>query len=322
MSSTQRHLFIRAEDANPHMQWPEAIEALRAGHLLPRANIADVFLGPSHGSLLSRSAYIEGLGFGVKSVTVFGVNPSVGLPTVQGAMQVFEPEHGRLLAIIDSRLITDWKTAADSVLGAQLLARADSETLLVVGAGAVARSLIRAYVAGFSSVRRVLVWARRIEQAQALIDEISLHIRAREVDLRAVADLAAGAAKADIIASATMAREPIILGEWVKPGTHVDLIGAFKADMREADDLLISSGRLFVDSKESTLHHIGELCIPMSQGVIRESDVVGDLYDLVGENVPARLSNQDITIYKNGGGAHLDLMMAGYIARVARGDTP
>jgi ornithine cyclodeaminase len=312
--------FIQAQEVGPHMTWSEAIKALRTGHLRARATQSDVFLGPAQGSLLSRAAHIEGLGFGVKSVTVFGDNPRAGLPTVQGAMQVFEPEHGRLVAIIDSRLITEWKTAADSVLGAQLLARADSETLLIVGAGAVARSLVHAYAAGLPSLRKIGVWARRPEQARALVAEVSAQNPPPGVALSAVLDLATGAARADIIASATMAREPILLGEWVKAGTHVDLIGAFKADMREADDALISAGRLFVDSRESTMHHIGELCIPLAQGVIEEADVLGDLYDLCAEERrggQARCSRQDITIFKNGGGAHLDLMMAGYIAEVA-----
>lgn len=109
---------ITYEDASPLVSWPEAVAALRAGHALPKAEIGDMFLGPSAGSLLSRDAFIKGLGFGVKSVAVFGGNPAIGLPTIQGAMFMFEPEHGQLAAIIDSKLVTELKTAADSVLGA------------------------------------------------------------------------------------------------------------------------------------------------------------------------------------------------------------
>ena len=291
------------------LSWTEAVEALRAGHLRPKAQVADIFLGPADATLLSRGAFIDGLGYGVKSVTVFDRNPAHGLPTIQGAMFVFEPQYGQLEAIIDSRLVTEFKTAADSVLGARFLARPGSAHLLIVGAGTVARSLIKAYRALFPHLERVSIWARRVEQSTAL---------AREFDdepfsVVAVADLATAAAEADIITSATMARDPVLRGAWIRPGTHVDLIGAYKADMREADDALISGGSLFVDSRETTINHIGELTIPIASGVIAAEAVRGDLYDLV-QGQTGRQSDDEITVYKNGGGAHLDLMTARYIS--------
>ncbi|WP_404405202.1 ornithine cyclodeaminase family protein [Pelagibacterium halotolerans] len=303
--------LITYDDAAALVDWPGAVAALREGHARPKAQVGDIFLGPSEGSLLSRGAFIEGLGFGVKSVTVFGGNPAAGLPSIQGAMLMFEPTHGTLTAIIDSRLVTELKTAADSVLGASLLARPDSETLLIVGAGAVARSLIDAYTALFPSIKRIRIWARRNEQAEALAREVQV----AGMDIVATADLAEAAGKADIISSATMAREPVLRGAWIKPGTHVDLIGAFKADMREADDALISESALFVDSRDTTIHHIGELMIPIAAGVITADSVRGDLYDLVGGTAPGRQSETEITLFKNGGGAHLDLMIAEYIAQ-------
>lgn len=308
---------ITYEDAAPLVTWPEAVAALRADHSLPKAQVGDIFLGPSEGSLLSRGAYIEGLGFGVKSVTVFGANPSVGLPSIQGAMFMFEPEHGQLAAIIDSKIVTELKTAADSVLGATFLARPDSETLLIVGAGTVARSLIAAYTAVLPSIQKILVWARRVEQAEALVAGISLP----GIDIAAISDLPAAAAQADIISTATMARDPVLRGEWIRPGTHVDLIGAFKADMREADDALISSASLFVDSRDTTIHHIGELMIPIANGVITEKTVLGDFYDLVSGDAKARQSEDEVTLFKNGGGAHLDLMTARYISEKVAGAT-
>lgn len=301
---------ITYDDAAAHVTWPGAVEALRAGHKRPQARVADVFLGPADGSLLSRSAYIEGLGFGVKSVTVFGQNPTFDLPTVQGAMLVFEPAHGQLSAIVDSRLVTELKTAADSVLGASLLARPGSQSLLIVGAGTVARSLIKAYTAVLPSITRVRVWARRAEQAHALADSF----QDSALDIAAVSDLPAAAAEADIISTATMAKAPVLHGDWISPGTHVDLIGAFKADMREADDTLMTRGALFVDSRDTTIAHIGELMIPIAAGVISAESVKGDFYDLVGGRVAGREKDTDITVFKNGGGAHLDLMTAGYIA--------
>ena len=294
------------------LRWTEAVEALRVGHLRPRAEVADVFLGPGDATLLSRSAFIEGLGYGVKSVTVFGGNPAIGLPTVQGAMLVFEPGHGRLEAVIDSRLVTELKTAADSVLGARILARPDSADLLVVGAGTVAASLVSAYSETFPRLERVSIWARRPEQSAAL----ARALEAGPIPVSAVPDLAEAAAEADIVSSATMAWEPILRGAWIGAGTHVDLIGAYKADMREADDALISGGTLFVDSRETTIGHIGELAIPLRRGVIALDAIKGDLYDLV-QGRAGRSSGGEITVYKNGGGAHLDLMIARYIAEKA-----
>jgi ornithine cyclodeaminase/alanine dehydrogenase-like protein (mu-crystallin family) len=302
-------LQITYEDGIERMSWVDAIDALRAGHRRPKAQIADMFLGPSDGTLLSRGAYVEGLGYGVKSVTVFGANPMGGLPSVQGAMLVFEPAQGRLEAIIDSRLVTEIKTASDSVLGALLLARPDSQHLLIVGAGTVARSLIAAYSAMFPRLTRISIWARRPEQAEALARDHA----GSKVPVTQVADLACVAAQADIISSATMAREPILQGNWIKPGTHIDLIGAYKTDMREADDALIAQGALFVDSRETTITHIGELVIPIDRGVISADSVLGDLYDLIGDHAPGRQGSDMVTIYKNGGGAHLDLMIATYI---------
>ncbi|WP_043766332.1 ornithine cyclodeaminase family protein [Roseivivax isoporae] len=300
-------------DATAHrLSWRGACDAILAGHRRPRAEIGDTFLGPSDATLLSRAAYIPDLGYGVKSVSVVAGNAARGLPTVQGAMLVFAPGDGALSAVIESRLVTEFKTAADSVLGAELLARPDSRTLLVVGAGTVARSLVRAYSAIFPGLERIAVWARDADKARAFAEPF----RDEGLPVEPAPDLAAAAAEADIVSTATMTRTPILRGDWIRPGTHVDLIGAFKADMREADDALIAGGRLFVDSRETTLHHIGELMIPLASGALREADVRADLYDLAA-GAEGRTSPRDITVFKNGGGAHLDLMIAGYIASVA-----
>lgn len=310
--ATSRPQLVFYEEAAPRLTWPDAVQAIRQGHALAPAEIRDSFLGPPEGTMMSRSAYIPGLGYGAKCFTVLDANAARGLPTVQGAMLVFAPDTGSLQAIIDSRLVTEFKTAADSVLGASLLARPDSRRLLVVGAGTVAESLVRAYTAALPGIDEVTLWARRPEQAQALVARLA-DVPAR---LAVAQDLPGALARADIVSSATMARQPVILGRHVRPGTHVDLIGAYKADMREADDDLIRRGALFVDSRATTIGHIGELAIPMAAGVIAPDHVLGDLYDLVRPDARRRASLDEITIYKNGGGAHLDLMIAAHIARI------
>ncbi|MFT3691301.1 ornithine cyclodeaminase family protein [Paenirhodobacter sp.] len=312
MASSKAPRLLSYDAAIGRLDWPGAVEALRQGHGLPRAQIADVFLGPPTGTMMSRSAFIPGLGYGAKTFTVFDGNAAIGLPTVQGAMLVFDSETGVLQAVVDSPLVTEFKTAADSVLGASLLARPDSRHLLIVGAGTVAASLVRAYTAVLPGIERVTVWARRAEQARELV----AGLKGIGADLAVTEDLQTAVGQADIISSATMARQPVILGDWVRPGTHVDLIGAFKADMREADDALMAKASLFVDSRETTLNHIGELLIPIASGAITRDSVRGDLYDLVRPGALRRQSGEDITVFKNGGGAHLDLMIAVWIARM------
>ncbi len=309
--------YITYDGAIHLVTWKGAVAAIREGHSLPKAQIGDLFLGPKTATLLNRAAYIEGLGYGVKAVTVMDANSSKGLPTIQGGMMVYDPMNGALNAIIDSKLVTELKTAADSVLGAQLLARNNSKKMLIVGAGVVAESLVRAYHEMFPSLETISIWARRVDQAESLVARLA----DLKVNLVVAENLAAAAAQSDIISSATMAREPVLKGEWISPGTHIDLIGAYKADMREADDVLISKGSIYVDSRETTLHHIGELMIPLAAGVILETDIKGDFYDLTVGEQSARTSDNEITVFKNGGGAHLDLMIADYIARVVSIDS-
>lgn len=307
--------FITAETADALLSWPAVVDALSHGHTLPRADVGDLFLGPPTGTLMSRGAYIEGLGYGVKTFTVTDGNAARGLPTVQGAMLVFDPDTGTPTAIIDSALVTKWKTAADSALGARLLARPDSRHLVIVGAGTVAANLAEAYAAIFPALETITIWARRMEQGEALAAELAYLGPA----VRAAEDLSQAVAQADIVSSATMARSPVICGEWLAPGTHVDLIGAFKADMREADDVVLTRGTLFADARATTLHHIGEYKIPLEAGIITEDDLRADLYDLISGGASGRASEDEITVYKNGGGAHLDLMTASAISAVVSG---
>ncbi|SME97845.1 ornithine cyclodeaminase [Tistlia consotensis] len=305
--------FIRKEDAAGKLSWGAVADALEAGHRLPKARLRDVLVEGGRTTMLNRTAWIEGLGFAVKAVTVVPENAARGLPTVQGAVLVFGDLEGELEAVIDGVLVTDWKTASDSVLGARLLARPDSRRLLVVGAGTVAGNLVRAYSEVFPGLEEIALWNRTAARAQALAGELA----AEGLSVTLAEDLAEAAGQADIVACATMARSPVLQGDWIRPGTHVDLVGAYKADMREADDALLAKARLFVDSRDTTIGHIGELMIPLASGVIVESDVLADLYELAAGRA-GRRDPAEITLFKNGGGAHLDLMTAKAILRAVQ----
>ncbi len=308
--------IIGAEDVAGKVGWRQIADAIEAGHRLPRAELGDQFLRRGSDVLLSRSAWIDGLGVGVKSVTVMSDNAAANLPSVQGAMLVFEDRHGALRAVIDGPLVTYWKTAGDSVTAARRLARPDSRRLVILGAGVVAASLISAYLEVFPNIKEIVVWNRTASRAEALIAS-TMDVPAR---LRISTDLPADVSRADIIATATMSTAPVLQGDWVSPGAHVDLIGAFTADMREADDALMRKGVLFVDSRETTLGHIGELMDPIARGVIAPFDIRGDFYDLFdGKGGMGRIDPSEITVFKNGGGAHLDLMTAGALIDAAGG---
>ena len=282
------------------LNWLSLTDALMAGHKLPKAEVSDSLLQRGDDTLLNRSAWIDGLGQAVKVATIFPGNTALEQPSINGVVALFDDQVGTLAAIIDFHLVTKWKTAGDSLLAARHLARADSETILIVGAGTVAASLLEAYAALFPEAR-FLLWNRSKDRAEALAQ--------RCPTAEVCAELKSAVQEADIICCATMSTTPLLEGSWLKPGQHIDLIGAYRPDMREADDETMRRGRLFVDSRDSTLAHIGELREPLAAGVIEESDVLADFYAL--ERFTRK--PEDITVFKNGGGAHLDLMTCRYI---------
>ncbi len=296
---------IIGPEAEALLSWQGLTDAIEAGHRLPRAEIKDLFLYRGGDTILNRAAWIDGLAQLVKVATVFPGNAASGLPSVNGAVTVFHDKTGELQALVDFHLVTKWKTAGDSLLAAKKLARPGAQVILLVGAGTVARSMVQAYASHFSDAR-FLVWNRSPAAADAMA--------AADARVTAVTDLADAVAQADIICSATMSKEPLIRGAWLRPGQHVDLIGAYRPDMREADDEVMRRASVFVDSRATTIHHIGEIKDPIARGVMAESDIRADFYDLA-QGLYRRSSPDEITVAKNGGGAHLDLMTAHYILR-------
>ena len=293
---------IVPKEAEALLSWRGLLDAFEAGHRLPLSDIKDMFLYRDKDTILNRGAWIDGLGALVKAATVFPGNAAKGLPTIYGVVSLFDDVTGDLNAILDFHLVTKWKTAGDSLLSASRLARKESREFLLVGAGAVARSMVEAYSSVFPEAR-FTVWSRTRESAAAM-------------GLPVADDLETAVRKADVICSATMATSPLIKGEWLQPGQHIDLIGAYKPGMREVDDRAMQRARVFVDSRKTTIHHIGELMDPIASGAITEADVVADFYD--DPALFSRRSEDEITIAKNGGGAHLDLMTANYIAECWR----
>lgn len=296
-------------EAEAFMTWDGLLRALEAGHGLPRAEINDLLLFRDADVMLDRAAWISGLGALVKVATIMPGNAARGLPTIHGIVTLFEDVTGVPTAHVDFHLVTKWKTAGDSLLAATRLARRDSRRFLLVGAGTVARSMIEAYSSQFPGAE-FTVWNRSPEGAAKMAAEVP--------GLKVAGDLEAAVKAADVICTATMAKAPLIRGAWLQPGQHLDLIGAYNPSMREVDDEAMARARIFVDSRATTIHHIGELIDPIASGAISEADVLGDFYDLASGRF-ARGSDSEITIAKNGGGAHLDLMTANYALECWRG---
>ena len=293
--------IIPFDEGERALDWLSLCAAFQAGHDRPRAEIADSLLYRGDDTLLNRAAWIDGLGLAVKSATIFPGNAARDLPSINGGVSLYDDATGTLAAIVDFHLVTKWKTAGDSLYAATRLARADSREILIVGAGTVAQSLWQAYGAAFPEAE-FTVWNRtraRAEEMAAACDGIKV-----------ADDLEQAVRAADIVTCATMTTEPLLKGEWLQPGQHIDLIGAYRPDMREADDAALRRARLFVDSIETTVGHIGEIAIPMAAGTIARDDIVADYYD---RQAFQRLSEDEITLFKNGGGAHLDLMTSRYI---------
>lgn len=241
------------------------------------------------------------MGIAVKSATIFPRNSDQGKPNINGGVSLYSDTDGTLEAIIDFHLVTKWKTAGDSLLAARRLARPDAKRILLVGAGTVARSLHAAYSAAFPDAS-FSVWSRTRASADAFAAQLP--------DVAVADHLESAVGEAEIIGSATMTTEPVIKGAWLEPGQHLDLIGAYRPDMREVDDEALNRARLFVDSFDTTLGHIGEIKIPLENGAITRENIIADYYDL---SEFKRTSDDEITICKNGGGAHLDLMTSRYI---------
>lgn len=298
--------LIPFDEGERGLDWLELTRAIAAGHDRPRGQVNDLFLYRGSDTLLNRTAWIEGLGIAVKAATVFPGNAAADKPTIGGAVNLFSDRDGALEAVLDFHLVTKWKTAGDSLLAATRLARRDSRAILVVGAGTVARSLIDAYGAAFPQAR-FTVWNRSRAGAERLVQDRPGVVIADNLETAVRA--------ADIVTSATMATEPLIRGDWLRPGTHLDLIGAYTPAMREADDTAIARARVFCDSRETVLDHIGELMAPIAAGVIGRDHVIADFYDLASF---VRHDDAEITLFKNGGGAHLDLMVSRHILEVWR----
>lgn len=301
--------LISSDVVGPRLGFPALVEALRRGHVAGVDAVERVLLtepvasAPNH--LLVWPAWRFGGWQGVKMVSVFPGNG--GEPPVNQTVYVlFDGRDGRPVACFAGNALTTMKTAADSALAASLLARPDARRLAVIGAGEQAPWHVAALRAVRPGLDRVAVWNRTAERAEALARRLTAEGLAAE----AVPTVEAAVAEADVVTTLTGATEPVLRGCWLKPGVHVDLTGGFTPAMREADDETVRRGRLWVDTRRFTVADCGDVAGPIAAGVIGEGDIAGDLFELCRRVVPGRSAPDQVTVFKNAGGGHLDLMTA------------
>lgn len=305
--------MIDAQTVHRLLDWPGAIEAMRLGHLKEKPKIARLALDQPHEGghpdmLLAVPAWQAREALGIKVVTSFPRNvESFGLPTVDALYLVFDPQTGKPQAVIDGEALIFRKTASDTALGASFLAPPQAERMLMVGAGALAPYVVEAMLTVRPSLKRIAIWNRTPERAQAL----AASLQAAGHPAEACSDLDAEVPKADIVIAATMAEQPLIKGDLVAPGAHIGLIGSFTPQMREGDDALLRRAAIFVDDY-ACLERSGEFIEPLRTGVISRDDVRGDLFALCRGEIAVQHGERP-TLFKNGGAGHLDLFLASHL---------
>lgn len=299
---------LDAAEVERRLDFPSLIDRLRemfqVGCELPTRHHHPVEVPDAPGAiLLLMPAWQVGRHIGVKMVTVFPGNGARSLPAVMGIYTLLDGMTGQPLALIDGPMLTLRRTAAASALAASYLARKDAGHHLMIGAGALAPHLIQAHAAA-RPIRRISVWGRNAGKAR----DLAAALQAKGLPAEAREDLEAATREADIVTTATLSAEPVVKGAWLKPGAHLDLVGAYTPKMRETDDDAIRRGRVYVDTRAGATKEAGDIVQPLASGVLKE--VVGDLFDLTRGQVQGRGSAEEITVFKSVGTALEDLAAA------------
>ncbi|MEM8906698.1 MAG: ornithine cyclodeaminase family protein [Bacteroidota bacterium] len=282
-------------------------QAFRASYEVPMRHHHD-FANPLAGkpsTLLLMPAWQVGQYLGVKMVTVSPENSQHQLPAIQGIYVLFDAHLGHPIALMDAPTLTAHRTAAASALAADYLARADSQTLFLVGTGRLAPELIRAHCQ-IRPIQQVYVWGRNPSKAEAVADLFEQH----QVTVHSIASIEEGVALADVITCATLSETPLIQGRWLRSGQHLDLVGSYRPNMREADDEVMLRSSIFVDTYAGATKECGDIAIPLQTGLLTKEQIKADLFELTRGQKPGRQNADEITCFKSVGHALEDLAAA------------
>jgi len=306
--------FIGADFINRHTHYPALVQQLQAAFaandvLVPNRHHHD-FKNEGNrpdSTLLLMPAWQSGKDAGVKIVTVNPENGQRGLPAIQGTYIYLDAETGTLKAIMDAKALTAKRTAAVSAMASSFLSRTDSASMLMIGTGALSTNLIYAH-ASVRPIEQVYVWGRDFTKAKAIANGLV----GERFTVEAVEKIEDVVGCVDIISCATLSKTPLVLGRYLVAGQHVDLVGSYRKDMREADDDTILRSCIFVDTYYGALHETGDIVIPLQTGIIARESLKADLFELCSATKPGRNSSDQITLFKSVGHSLEDLVAARY----------
>ncbi len=301
-------LLLTEDQTRDALPYPDLIDALakmfRSGCVMPTRHHHDMEIpGEPDATVLLMPAWVPGGYAGVKVVNVVPGNSERNLPAISAQYLLSDARTGEMLALIDGGELTARRTAAASALAASYLARSDARHLLVLGTGRLAPNLIAAHMA-VRSIDEVTIWGRSREKSEEVVRSLADQF---PVKLKSATSLKEALGEADIVSAATLSSEPLIKGALLKPGTHVDLVGAFKPSMRESDDDLVKRAEIFVDTRDGCLSEGGDIVQPIKAGVLSPGEIKADLYELCRGEHPGRQSEEAITMFKSVGAALEDL---------------
>ncbi len=260
----------------------------------------------SSSTMLLMPAWQPKASAGVKMVTINPNNATFNLPSVQGIYILTDSKNGTIKAILEAKSLTAVRTAAASALASTFLSRSTSASMLMIGNGALAKYLIQAH-ACVRPIETVYVWGRDYKKSEAVCKGLN----ATSLHLEPISHINNKITEADIISCATLSKSPLVFGEVLSNGQHIDLVGSFKKDMREADDATMAKASIFIDTKDG-LNESGDIAIPMANGIINKDDIKATLFDLCQGQNKGRISKNEITVFKSVGHALEDLVAANY----------
>lgn len=312
--------IIDAGTIRRHFAMDDCIEAVREAMInvsaknivMPERMFAPLYDGSGILGLMPGSASKPEI-YGVKIISAHPKNPQNDRPLLQGLVVLFDHATGTPVSILDAAEVTSMRTAAASGLATKFLARGTISSHTVFGTGCLAENHVRAVLVAKPSIKKTLIWGRNNDKAKKLAYKLSRDLNA---DVQAIA-LIEEAAASDVLSTVTSAEEPFLLGEWIRPGAHVNLVGSHSGAQREADTEVITKSSVYVDVMDSALLEAGDIVIPLHEGAISKDDIVGEIGQVAMDDIRGRQAEDEITLYKSVGTVAQDLYAALAILRRA-----
>jgi len=306
--------IIKGDFIENNTSFTELISAIRQGFaknqtIIPVRHHHD-FPNPEirvNSTLLLMPAWNPSKNAGVKMVTINPENSQFNLPSIQGTYIYFDATTGVLKSIIEAKTLTAKRTAATSALASSYLSKEDASSLLMIGTGALSTNLIKAH-ASVRPITDVFVWGRNFEKAQNICNQLN----EESFSVTPIRNIKDKISEVDIISCATLSKTPLVLGKYLREGQHIDLVGAYNPSMRESDDETILKSSIFLDSFDGAMKEAGDIVIPLKSGILKESSIKADLFDLCGNQKSGRTHPKEITLFKSVGHALEDLVAADY----------